>query len=336
MKIKNYIIGLSIIVSSIIISISMVVANKSSNKNKIEEIIKLEECGSKGYKEYTSKNYYKEHSWIINLKDKVVRHIEVTDDGEILHPLYHITDITDDRVFTNDKFEFLIKRDNFEISTSINFKTGNVIQIYKNYQNDESRTEYFCEIKKNQSKRPLTKLVKFKIGFSLKVPIDYIQLNSDKNLNKILDDHKGKEVDKNYLEKMLSMLNQNPTYDYFINSNFSPDSNSLNFNYILDGGSTINNYRKLGFQETCSLLQNQISQIYNQNKEQFFCSYLSTMNKKLGDVLKIIHEGRLPNQKMIQYQFQYEDKLVSVTLACKEENCDIMDQELVEILNSIQ
>jgi len=38
MKIKNYIIGLSIIVSSIIISISMVVANKSSNKNKIEEI----------------------------------------------------------------------------------------------------------------------------------------------------------------------------------------------------------------------------------------------------------------------------------------------------------
>ena len=336
MKIKNYIIGLSIIVSSIIISISMVVANKSANKNKIEEIIKLEECGSKGYKEYTSKNYYKEHSWIINLKDKVVRHIEVTDDGEILHPLYHITDITDDRVFTNDKFEFLIKRDNFEISTSINFKTGNVIQIYKNYQNDESRTEYFCEIKKNQSKRPLTKLVKFKIGFSLKVPIDYIQLNSDKNLNKILDDHKGKEVDKNYLEKMLSMLNQNPTYDYFINSNFSPDSNSLNFNYILDGGSTINNYRKLGFQETCSLLQNQISQIYNQNKEQFFCDYLSTMKEKLGDVLKIIHEGRLPNQKMIQYQFQYEDKLVSVTLACKEENCDIMDQELVEILNSIQ
>ena len=60
------------------------------------------------------------------------------------------------------------------------------------------------------------------------------------------------------------------------------------------------------------------------------------MNKKLGDVLKIIYEGRLPNQKMIQNQFQYEDKLVSVTLACKEENCDIMDQELVEILNSIQ
>jgi hypothetical protein len=48
MKFKNYIIGLSIIVSSIIISISMVVAYKSSNKNKIEEIIKLEECDSKG------------------------------------------------------------------------------------------------------------------------------------------------------------------------------------------------------------------------------------------------------------------------------------------------
>ena len=45
------------------------------------------------------------------------------------------------------------------------------------------------------------------------------------------------------------MLNQNPTYDYFINSNFSPDSNSLNFNYILDGGSTINNYQELGFQK---------------------------------------------------------------------------------------
>lgn len=336
MKFKNYIIGLSIIVSSIIISISVVVANKSSNKNKIEEIIKLEECGSKRYYEYTSKNYYKEHSWIINLKDKVVRHIEVTDDGEILHPLYRITDITDDRVFTNDKFEFLKKLDNFENSTSINFKTGNVIQIYKDYRGDEYRTEYFCEIKKNQSKRPLTKIVKFKIGFSLKLPVDYIQLNGDKNLNKILNDYKGKEIDKNYLEKMLSMLNQNPTYDYFINSNFSPDGNSLNFNYILDGGSTINNYQELGFQKTCSLLQNQISQIYNQNKKQFFCSYLSTMSKKLGDVLKIIHEGRLPNQKMIQYQFQYEDKLVSVTLACKEENCDIMDQELVEILNSIQ
>ena len=336
MKFNNYIIGLSIIVSSIIISISMVVAYKSSNKNKIEEIIKLEECGSKRGGEYTSKNYFKEHSFIINLKDKVVRHIEVTADGEILHPLYHITDITDDRVFTNDKFEFVKKFENYEISTSINFKTGNVTQIYRDYRN-HYETEYFCEIKKNQSKRPLTKIVKFKIGFSLKIPADYIQLNSDKNLNKILDDYKGKEVDKNYLEKMLSMLNQNPTYDYFINSNFSPDSNSINFNYIVDGGSTINNYQKLGYQKTCSLLQNQISQIYNQNKEQFYCGYSSSnMKNKLGDVLKIVHEGRLPNQKMIQYQFQYEDKLVTATLACNEKNCDVMDRELIEILNSIQ
>ena len=193
------------------------------------------------------------------------------------------------------------------------------------------------DLKDNTSQSiPKTDKTQTKFGFSLNVPEDYIQLNEDLNLDQFLKRYKGKEADINYIRQLTKSVIGNASYEYFIHRNLTANGNSINFNQMLNASSTIAQYKQTEKSELCDFLRSQISNMYNgKNVKQYNCSFIGEINNNISEVFKMTHDGRLPNQKLIQYQFQFKESLITVTLGCFKENCDSMDKDLTNMLKSI-
>lgn len=194
------------------------------------------------------------------------------------------------------------------------------------------------KVKKETTSRSISNAnqTQTKFGFSLNVPEGYIHLNEDLNLDQFLKRYKGKEADVNYIRQLTKSVIGNASYEYFIHRNFTANGNSINFNQIQNASSTIAQYKQTEKSELCNFLRSQISNMYNgKNVKQYNCGFIGEINNNISEVFKMTHDGRLPNQKLIQYQFQFKESLITVTLGCFKENCDSMDKDLTNMLESI-
>ena len=113
-------------------------------------------------------------------------------------------------------------------------------------------------------------------------------------------------------------------------------NNLINFNVIPNSGSVISNYLKIPKKDLCSALRSQIIAMYGgKEKRQLYCDFKSNLNDNINTSLKIVHDGRLPNQHLIQYQFKINNDLITSTLGCFKNNCNLMEKDLLKIISSI-
>lgn len=179
--------------------------------------------------------------------------------------------------------------------------------------------------------------VQTKFKFRINVPNSYIHIKTDLNFDQLSKKYKNKEVDMNYLRQLSREVGGNMMFEIIIHENLSPGENSINLNKISGAGAVIDEYKKLQRSELCNYLQSELStMLKGKNVRQNYCDFIGKINYNISEVFKLIHEGWLPNQKLIQYQFQFRDDLFTATLNCLKENCDFMDQDLTQILKSIQ
>lgn len=178
--------------------------------------------------------------------------------------------------------------------------------------------------------------VQTKFKFKINVPDSYVQIKTDLNFDQLSKNYKGREVDMNYIRQLLKAVGGNLSYEYFVHKDLTPNGNSINLNQIPGSATTIDEYKKLPRSTLCNYLQSEISKAYNgKNVNQTYCDFIGKINNNISEVFKMIHDGRLPNQKLIQYQFQFRDNLITATLGCYKENCDFMDKDLANMLKSI-
>ena len=178
--------------------------------------------------------------------------------------------------------------------------------------------------------------VKSKLGFDLSLPKNYFHLDTNRSIDQLISEYKGEAVNMNYLSKLLSSSASNPSYEVFLHRTLNPNGNSINFNVIPNSGSVISDYLKTPKKELCSALRSQIIAIYGgKEKRQLYCDFKSNLSDNVNTSLKIVHDGRLPNQHLIQYQFQIKNNLVTATLGCLKNNCNLMEGDLLKIIRSI-
>ena len=178
--------------------------------------------------------------------------------------------------------------------------------------------------------------VKSKLGFDLRLPKNYFHLDTNRNIDQIIKEYEGEELDINYISKLLSSSAKNTSYEVFLHRKLNPNGNSINFNVIPNSGSVISDYLKIPKKDLCSALRSQIIAMYGgKEKRQLYCDFKSNLNDNINTSLKIVHDGRLPNQHLIQYQFKINNDLITSTLGCFKNNCNLMEKDLLKIISSI-
>ena len=178
--------------------------------------------------------------------------------------------------------------------------------------------------------------IKSKLGFDLRLPKNYFHLDTNRSTDQIIKEYKGEALDINYISKLLSSSAKNTSFEVFLHRELNPNGNSINFNVLPNSGSVISDYLKTPKKELCSTLRSQIIAIYGgKEKRQLYCDFKSNLSDNVNTSLKIAHDGRLPNQHLIQYQFKIKNNLITATLGCFKNNCNLMEADLLKIIRSI-
>ena len=178
--------------------------------------------------------------------------------------------------------------------------------------------------------------VKSKLGFDLNLPKNYFHLDTNRSVDQIIKEYEGEALNINYISKLLSSSAKNTSYEVFLHRKLSPNGNSINFNVIPNSGSVISDYLKIPKKDLCSALRSQIIAMYGgKEKRQLYCDFKTNLNDNINTSLKITHEGRLLNQHLIQYQFKIKNDLITVTLGCLKNNCNLMEKDLLKMIRSI-
>ena len=176
-----------------------------------------------------------------------------------------------------------------------------------------------------------SKEIRSRFGFYIDVP-NGLTAVQNLNIEELLKDYEGKEIDMNaFNDIMAGVSKQNMNVEYFFPNDLDPVKNSININ-IQQGN--INDIFSLGMKEMCPIYQKEYSRLFKKNIKQYECKQTSEFSPKFNPVIFLVHDGA--KNYLIQYQFQVNSGLATLTIGCDtNQNCNTMQTMGRKMIKSI-
>ena len=90
-----------------------------------------------------------------------------------------------------------------------------------------------------------------------------------------------------------------------------------------------------GLKDICPYYNEIFEELFKRKINQYYCKFDKKFKPKFTTVIHTKHDGSIPEQIMIQYQFDVNKKMVTLTVGCDPKNCNSMQKTGEYIIKSI-
>ena len=180
----------------------------------------------------------------------------------------------------------------------------------------------------------IAKEIRTRFGFYIDLPNNFIALQ-DQNLGDLLKEYEGSSINKEFFNDIMAgSTKQDLNIEFYFPKNFDPEINSININYQTDVslGSMLNDF---GLKDICPYYNEIFEELFKRKINQYYCKLDKKFKPKFTRVIHTKHDGSVPEQIMIQYQFDVNKKMVTLTVGCDPKNCNSMQKTGENIIKSI-
>jgi len=180
----------------------------------------------------------------------------------------------------------------------------------------------------------IAKEIRTRFGFYIDLPNSFIAIQ-DQNLGDILKEYEGSEINKDFFNDfMAGSTKQALNIEYYFSKNFDAELNSINLNYQTDASvdSLLND---IELKDLCPYYNELFGELFNRKINQYYCKFEKKFKPKFTNVIHTKHDGSVPGQIMIQYQFDVNKKMLTLTVGCEPKNCNSMQKTGEYIIKSI-
>ena len=179
------------------------------------------------------------------------------------------------------------------------------------------------------------KEIRTRFGFYIDLPNNFIAFQ-DQNLGDLLKEYEGSDINKEFFNDIAAgSTKKDLNVEFYLPKNLDPTINSVNINYQTDVSvdSTLKNFE---LKDLCTYYNKIFQELFKYKKiNQYYCKLEKKFKPKFTKVVHTKHDGSMPGQIMIQYQFDINKKMLTLTVACEPKNCNSMQKTGEYIIKSI-
>tara|TARA_Y100000590_G_scaffold344005_1_gene393275 strand:+ start:88 stop:687 length:600 start_codon:yes stop_codon:yes gene_type:complete len=180
----------------------------------------------------------------------------------------------------------------------------------------------------------IAKEIRTRFGFYIDLPSSFIAIQ-DQNIGDIMKEYDGSEINKDFFNDfMKGSTKQDLNVEFYFPKNFDAELNSINLNYQTDASvdSVLND---VGLKDICPYYNELFEELFKRKINQYYCKFEKKFKPKFTNVIHTKHDGSVPGQIMIQYQFDVNKKMLTLTVGCEPKNCNSMQKTSEYIIKSI-
>ena len=178
------------------------------------------------------------------------------------------------------------------------------------------------------------KEIRTRFGFYIDLPNNFIAFQ-DQNLGDLLKEYEGSDINKEFFNDIAAgSTKKDLNVEFYLPKNLNPEINSININYQTDVSvdSTLQNFE---LKDICTYYNKIFQELFKKKINQYYCKLDKKFKPKFTKVVHTKHDGSMPGQIMIQYQFDINKKMLTLTVACEPKNCNSMQKTGEYIIKSI-
>lgn len=180
----------------------------------------------------------------------------------------------------------------------------------------------------------IAKEIRTRFGFYIDLPSSFIAIQ-DQNLGDLLKEYEGSEINKDFFNDFTAgSTKQSLNVEYYFPKNLDPEINSININYQTDV-SLVSLLNDIELKDLCPYYNGLFVELFGRKVNQYYCKFEKKFKPKFTKVIHTKHDGAKPGQIMIQYQFDVNKKMLTLTVGCEPKNCNSMQKVSEYIIKSI-
>ena len=175
--------------------------------------------------------------------------------------------------------------------------------------------------------------IRTRFGFYIDLPENFVAIQ-DQNIGKLMNETDN-DLNKEFFNDMMAgSSKQDLNIEFYYPKNLKAEYNSININ-VQREGNLREIRRDFSLNEICGYYQQMFSELFKKQIRQYECKYNNNFKPKYPDVLRTKHDASQNGNFMFQYQFDYRNNLVTLTIGCEPINCRYMEDAGIQMIRSI-
>ena len=180
----------------------------------------------------------------------------------------------------------------------------------------------------------IAKEIRTRFGFYIDLPNSFIAIQ-DQNLGDILKEYEGSEINKDFFNDFMAGATKEAlNIEFYFSKNFDAELNSINLNYQTDV-SVVSLLNDIELKDLCPYYNELFVELFSRKINQYYCKFEKKFKPKFTNVIHTKHDAAVPGQMMIQYQFDVNKEMLTLTVHCEPKNCNSMQKRGEYIIKSI-
>ena len=180
----------------------------------------------------------------------------------------------------------------------------------------------------------MAKEIRTRFGFYIDLPNNFIAFQ-DQNLGDLLKLYEGSDINKEFFNDIAAGSSKKDlNVEFYLPKNLNPEINSININYQTDV-SIVSTLKNFELKDICAYYNKIFQELFKKKINQYYCKLDKKFTPKFTTVVHTKHDGSMPGQQMIQYQFDVNKKMLTLTVACEPKNCNSIQKTGEYIIKSI-
>ena len=179
------------------------------------------------------------------------------------------------------------------------------------------------------------KEIRTRFGFFIDLPSEFVAIQ-DQNLSELMQEYEGSDMDKEFFNEFMAGSSKSEmNIEYYFPQKIDPERNSININYQRDTSlDEIIKQVDLA-NEVCPYYLQVYKELFKKNIKQYYCKFNNNFKFKYKNIIHIMHDGPFEDTYMIQYQFDVNRKMLTLTVGCQIKHCKYMENVGTNIIKSI-
>lgn len=175
--------------------------------------------------------------------------------------------------------------------------------------------------------------IRTRFGFYIDLPENFVAIQ-DQNIGELMNETDN-DLNKEFFNDMMAgSSKQDLNIEFYYPKNLNAEYNSININ-VQREGNLREIRRDFSLNEICGYYQQMFSEFFKKQIRQYECKYNNNFKPKYPDVLRTKHDASQNGNFMFQYQFDYRNNLVTLTIGCEPINCRYMEDAGIQMIRSI-
>ena len=175
--------------------------------------------------------------------------------------------------------------------------------------------------------------IRTRFGFYIDLPENFVAIQ-DQNIGELMNETDN-DLNKEFFNDMMAgSSKQDLNIEFYYPKNLNAEYNSININ-VQREGNLREIRRDFSLNEICGYYQQMFSEFFKKQIRQYECKYNNNFKPKYPDVLRTKHDASQNGNFMFQYQFDYKNNLLTLTIGCEPINCRYMEDAGIQMIRSI-